>query len=1802
MATLLPFAAGTAAADTTTQSIMTDYQPVITESIDASGFKHPGVGLTKDILENIRTEVRAQKEPWNTYFNAMLTSSSASKTVTSSNQSGADPNKPGTVAFNSQGVESKFIADALKSYTQAILYYVTGDETYRANAMHIIRIWSQMDPAQYAYYTDAHIHTGIPLNRMVTAAEILRYSSYQTDADAWTDQDTANFTNNLITPVIETFQHNNNYFMNQHLYPLLGAMAGYIFTGNRDRYNEGVEWFTVNKTAVDQGQNGAIKQLFRLVTKNDLTGETVNPPVVQHVEMGRDQAHGAGDVTNMEILARLLLAQGTKVDPVDGTVSTAPNAVGPYEFLNDRILDAAEYFARYMLGYDTPWVPTAAHTDANGNPTIIYKQLAGGYRGRLTQNTWELFYYYKYVRGINMEERAPNFTKMFSERVSYNWDGVDGGGDFWLFIPKAAEAEGTQYLVKPIVDPYREIEDRFTSLDSNSAAMQDGTASYVEIKATEAGSKIAVTGYGNGTRNVGFRIRTNGVATMEAFGDTITLPDTKGQWKYVDYAFNAYQGLGDLLYITIKGAGTTVDIDHINVQAGTLLTPPAFTAGNKDVHLFTYAGSVTTVTYDFSATDTNSSDVVTYQIDNKPDGAVFNESTGAFSWKPTQAGTYSFVVSASDGTTVTTKNVTVVVANDRQSAVSAAIAPYNPNTIYISSTLDQYNQAYANTMNAISTASDDEFYQKLAFLYGAVEGLQQLTPHLSDGSMDYSNMFVSSTFGTALPNLMDNTPDSFVCFCQAQNLTHYMDFGPSFRVSASAFQLQVRSSFPERIGGTAVFGSNDKENWTRLTPDLTTVTEDMQTLQVQDDLKNQQFRFLKIQMIEPAYNLFSGNPMLEIAEFRIFGERHETVNKLSSVSISSDQSLKNRIIPGNTVKLNFTSTEPINNVNVTMQGEPATVTTSDNLNWTATWVVDSNAAAGTVKFNLTYKTAAGIDAEPTIFTTDGSSLFIADQTGLISNLLDIATLIDSSGRNQTDLKAAASQLFDNNLGTFTDFRVNGSGYGGYLTFDFKDGGQATLSKVEIIGRQDNYYTRIKGTVVQGSNDNTNWDTISGAAGSTTDWQTLTISSTQPYRYIRIFNGNNWYGNMAELRLYGNVISLNKIQSASISSDQSLRTRIVPGNTVKLAFTAKEAINNVNVTIQGQSATVSTTDNINFTAAATLNQGVAAGTVKFAINYKNQDGTDGYPDTSTTDNSSLYLVDESDTIQNVTGIANLIDSTSGRSAATTLSIVNSLFDGKLGSISDFRIGSNNSGTGSYIIFDFKAGNQATLTNVELLARQDSNYGRIKGTVVQGSNDNTTWTTLTPAAVSTMDWQTLAITSKVPYRYIRIYNGGIWYGNMAEVRFHGAVNAADVTPPVTTDNAPQGWVNKDTTVTLTATDSGSGVAATYYKADGGAQQTGNSATLTTEGTHTLVYWSADWAGNIEQQHTVNVMIDKTAPDTTATLSQPDGANGWYLHQATVTLNATDNLSGVTKTEYSLDGGTTWQPYTSAITFDKEGKYTVSYRSTDNAGNVETAKTVNVNLDSTAPVTTAAVLPAAPDGQHGWYVHAVTVSFNVYDNLSGVAKTEYSLDGGSTWQVYTAPVTLSQDSEYSLSYRSTDNAGNVEEGKTIGFNLDATAPTTTVSGLVYGTYSDSVDITPVLAVGDNLSGVDGSKTTVTISTYGEQQTVQQGATVPLYQLPLGSHTFIVTASDVAGNTSSQTVVFQTMTSIQSLQDLVTRFTTAGWINNAGVANSLQSKLGANALADFVSEVNAQNGKHISAQAAVYLLRDAQYLLSRQ
>ncbi|WP_082614769.1 OmpL47-type beta-barrel domain-containing protein [Paenibacillus sp. Soil787] len=1806
-----------------TTSIFTDYLPTITQVTDEAGFTHPGVGLTKDLLENVRTKVRAGAQPWTYYFNSMLLDSpDASKTITSKNSS--DGITPSADYFNSQGIEGRFIADGIKAYTQAFMYYMTGDEVYRANAMMIIRIWGKMDPTKYAYYTDAHIHAGVPLNRMVMAAEILRYTSYQTASLAWTDQDTTNFTNNLIVPVTETLLHDQNHFMNQHNYPLLGAMAGYIFTGNRDRYNESVEWFTVNRTAQDQGLNGSVKALFRLVTEEEKPGihvgegTPIDEPHVQQMEMGRDQAHGGGDLTNSAMITRLIHAQGTKVDPVAGTPSTADNAVDVMEFLDNRILGAADYFWHFMLGYDTVWTPQA-YAITGGDPDNVgmggyirdtYNSLSDGYKGRfLTANFWDFYSYYTYVKHEDVSKIAPYYYEAFTKKLpatSGGWGNVDAGNDFWLYLSPEAEADAAKFIPQnKSAGTIYELADRYTNLtkldnskpavkdndnknaikDTNNidtsavTTMTEGDNSFIRFFAKEEGTRIAYLSSGISTATYELRIRTNGVATLNTMGKSVSLPDTKGEWKYFPVSGAPF----DFDVITVSGAsGIIVDIDHINTAN---LTPSTFKTGNADMKVYTYVGA--SVNLDFSATDSSSADVITYGLQNNPAGSAIDSGTGAFSWQPTAGGNISLVVTATDGTTITTKNVNIIVGSDRAAAVQAVTAAYNADAIYEKASLANYQTEYNNTMNMISTASDVDFDKQLQALGTATEGLRLLTPLTPLGSMYWSQVASWSSWGKDATGLDDASWGGGwygLALGTPPHLYHLIDFGPDYKISAYRFGFKA-SIFADRIANSTVYASNDKINWTRITPGVSAYTQAYNTIDVAPEFQNEKYRYIKLEMVQPLPDVLFGivRNLFEPRGFTIYGTRYDVGNKLQSVSLSSDQSMLNRIALGSTVKASITATEAIQNVKVKIQGQDATVSTQDNMNWTAVAILTGKDQTGDVKVRVDYQRQDGTNGDTLYGTTDNSKLNVVDDSDLINNVTGITNLIDStSGRSAATTLQIVNSLFDNNASTSSDFRNggSGSGWGSYITFDFKEGNKATLSSVELLARQDNYYTRIGGAVVQGSNDNATWTTLTKPAASTTAWQTFVVSDTTAYRYIRIFNGGNWVGNMAEVRFHGNVIVTLTPLPPSDYTKGSYYLYQQEFSRIKAAFNLPGA------------------DRVLLAAQLKTAEGslvrIPLSLYSFEGNANNSFGSSP----GTVNGTPVYSAGKVGQAISLNGTNSYVQLPQAHPLSTYDAITVSAWVYWNGSSQWQRIFDFGNNTNQYMFLSPKSGsntlrfaikNGGSEQIVETSQLAAGQWAHVAVTLGGGTAKLYVNGEL-KATKSGFTIKPSDIKPNLNYIGKSQFSDPLFNGMIDEFRVDNSVLSADDIKAVYNNTSK--WIDKSLLTLLLV--KAAAIDATLYT----AETVATLQAIVPTAQSVLANANATQAQIDTVSASLQAALDGLQYPVTVTLNPaaPNGLKGWYTVPVTVTL------STYGKAEYSLDGGTTWQPYTSAITFDKEGKYTVSYRSTDNAGNLEMAKSVDINLDSTAPVTTAVVTPAQPDGQHGWYVHPVTVTLSTYDNLSDVGKTEISLDGGSTWLAYTAPVTFNQDSKYTVSYRSTDNAGNVEAVKTIGFNLDATAPTITVSGLVYGTYSDSMDITPILTLSDKMSGVDSSKTTVTVSTYGEQQTVQQGATIPLYTLPLGSHAFIVTASDLAGNTSSQTVIFQTSTSIQSLQALITRFTNMGWIDRSGIANSLQNILAANDLADFIGEVQAQSGKHISAQAAGFLLRDAQYMLSKQ
>ncbi|WP_219641178.1 DUF4962 domain-containing protein [Cohnella sp. CFH 77786] len=272
--------------------------------------------------------------------------------------------------------------------------------------------------------------------------------------------------------------------------------------------------------------------------------------------------------------------------------------------------------------------------------------------------------------------------------------------------------------------------------------------------------------------------------------------------------------------------------------------------------------------------------------------------------------------------------------------------------------------------------------------------------------------------------------------------------------------------------------------------------------------------------------------------------------------------------------------------------------------------------------------------------------------------------------------------------------------------------------------------------------------------------------------------------------------------------------------------------------------------------------------------------------------------------------------------------------------------------------------------------------------------------------------------------------------------------DAVAPTTTDNAPAGWVGEDVTVTLTPSDNegGSGVAATYYKVDGGPQQTGTSVNLTLEGVHTLTYWSTDRAGNKEAERTVAVKVDKTSPVTVAFLNpgEPNGGNGWYTSDVTLSLSASDDGgSGAAKTEYRVNEGD-WIPYTGSIPSFGGGIYKVDYRSTDVTGHTEEIHSTEFKIDKTAPTLTVELDPTSiwpPNGQMVT-VHAALQSKDEGSGVASVVLTSITSNEPDSEQhdiqadIGTEAASFGLRAErsgegtgriYTVTYTATDKAGN-------------------------------------------------------------------------------------------------------------------------------------------------------------------------------
>ncbi len=250
---------------------------------------------------------------------------------------------------------------------------------------------------------------------------------------------------------------------------------------------------------------------------------------------------------------------------------------------------------------------------------------------------------------------------------------------------------------------------------------------------------------------------------------------------------------------------------------------------------------------------------------------------------------------------------------------------------------------------------------------------------------------------------------------------------------------------------------------------------------------------------------------------------------------------------------------------------------------------------------------------------------------------------------------------------------------------------------------------------------------------------------------------------------------------------------------------------------------------------------------------------------------------------------------------------------------------------------------------------------------------------------------------------------------------------------------------------------------------------------------------------------VSVDLVPPSAILSVSPAPSASGWNNGPASVNVAASDSGSGVSRILYWVDGGpvTTVAGANASANVTGAGAHTVGVRVLDNAGNISQQYTQAVNIDVTAPATTA-TLGSNPNAA-GWYSAGVSIGLNATDTGSGVAQIQYSLAGAQSGSQIvpgsTAQVSISANGTTILTYFAVDNAGNIEATHTLTVNIDATAPviTPSVGGTLGagGWYVSNVTVSWLVA--DPYSGIATSAGcgTVTLTSYTAGTTLSCSAT---------------------------------------------------------------------------------------------------------
>jgi len=263
------------------------------------------------------------------------------------------------------------------------------------------------------------------------------------------------------------------------------------------------------------------------------------------------------------------------------------------------------------------------------------------------------------------------------------------------------------------------------------------------------------------------------------------------------------------------------------------------------------------------------------------------------------------------------------------------------------------------------------------------------------------------------------------------------------------------------------------------------------------------------------------------------------------------------------------------------------------------------------------------------------------------------------------------------------------------------------------------------------------------------------------------------------------------------------------------------------------------------------------------------------------------------------------------------------------------------------------------------------------------------------------------------------------------------------------------------------------------------------------------------------TCDIRIDAyTPPVTEITIEGTEGNNDWYISPVRIGFIASD-WSGVDYTKYNIDGGA-WHTYTGPFPFCSPGEHVIGYYSVDIYNNIEPTHYTTVKIDTEKPNLDVEI---SGEQINGWYTSA-TITCNASDEISGMKDIYYKIERApatddAKWNLYTGPITLTEDGSYIFRAYAEDIAGNTF-GKMTPYliNIDNLPPQTACSFQGAGSCGSYYrNVTIILTAMDEGAGVN--------ATYyrldgGEWKIYRE----PIFVDTLGSHTIEYYSVDNLGH----------------------------------------------------------------------------------